>query len=68
MVSARKRWRLVAGEGEQRDLLAREAGISPRCPDFNESGYKHASAGTGVLAPSLENTMIPICLRTWKGP
>jgi len=29
MVAARKRWRLVAGERERLDLLAREAGISP---------------------------------------
>ena len=56
MVSARKRWRLVTGEGEQRDLPVRKQVYLPSLPRFAESGHKHASAGTGVFGPSLENT------------
>lgn len=63
MVSARKRWRLVTGEGEQRDLLAREAGISPLVAQILlNRGISTPQQAREFLAPSLENTHDPYLL------
>jgi len=64
MVAARKRWRLVAGERERLDLLAREAGISPLLAlILLNRGITTPQQAREFLTPSLGNLHDPYLLQ-----
>lgn len=64
MVSARKNWRLVTGEPKQRDLLAREAGVSPLVAQvLLNRGITTPRQVQEFLAPALINIHDPYLMQ-----